>query len=68
MIHTGTIDTFNPERGWGFIKREGQRDIWFHANDIEGGLREPVVGDRVSFDVAANKKGPKATRIIILKP
>ena len=63
-MQTGTIARLT-EKGFGFIKREGQeRDLFFHSNELVGitfdELRE---GDQVSFEVADSPKGPNAVKV-----
>ena len=53
------------DKGFGFIKREGEgKDLFFHSNDLVGvtfdALRE---GDRVTFEVVNGPKGPNAVKI-----
>jgi len=53
------------DRGYGFIKTEEGKDVFFHRNDIEGlefdTLRE---GQEVEFDTGKGRDGrPKATRV-----
>jgi len=51
--------------GFGFITPEGEaKDIFFHANDLEGVSFESLnEGDVVSFEMGTSDKGPKAERI-----
>ena len=63
-MQTGTIARLT-DKGFGFIKREGQeRDLFFHSNELGGvtfdELRE---GDQVSFEVADSPKGPNAIKV-----
>jgi cold shock protein len=63
-MQTGTIARLT-DKGFGFIKREGQeRDLFFHSNELVGitfdELRE---GDQVSFEVADSPKGPNAVKV-----
>lgn len=53
------------DKGFGFIKREGQeKDLFFHSNSLVGvaynDLRE---GDRLEFDVEEGPKGPNAINV-----
>lgn len=53
------------DKGFGFIKREGEsKDLFFHSNDLVGvsynDLRE---GDRVTFEVMDSPKGPNAVKV-----
>ena len=53
------------DRGYGFIRTEEEKDLFFHRNDIEGlefdTLRE---GQEVEFDTGKGRDGrPKAIRV-----
>ncbi len=61
---TGTIKTLT-EKGFGFIKVEGQeKDLFFHSNSLVGvqynELRE---GDTVSFETENSPKGMNAVNV-----
>ena len=63
-METGTIARLT-DKGFGFIKREGQeKDLFFHSNELVGvsfdSLQE---GDTVSFEVAESPKGPNAIKV-----
>ena len=63
-MQEGTIARLT-DKGFGFIKREGQeKDLFFHSNELVGvrfdELRE---GDTVSFEVADSPKGPNAIKV-----
>ncbi len=63
-MEEGTIARLK-ERGYGFIKREGQdKDLFFHSNELQDvefdSLKE---GDKVTFEVAEGKQGPQATKV-----
>ena len=67
MPQQGSVKFFNPDKGFGFIKPDsGGPDIFVHVTAVESaGLRTLNEGQRVSFDVEADKKGkgPKAVNI-----
>jgi CspA family cold shock protein len=63
-MQTGVIARLT-DKGFGFIKRDGQeKDLFFHANELVGlrfdELRE---GDTVTFEVAESPKGPNAVKV-----
>lgn len=63
-MQNGTIARVT-DKGFGFIKVEGEeKDLFFHSNELVGvtfdELRE---GDKVTFEVADNPKGPAATQV-----
>jgi CspA family cold shock protein len=70
MSQQGTVKFFNAERGYGFIKPDdGARDIFVHISAVEhAGLSSLNEGQRVSFEIEADKKGkgPKAVDLHVL--
>ena len=63
-MQTGTIARLT-DKGFGFIKREGQeRDLFFHSNELVGvSFDELREGDQVSFEVADSPKGQNAIKV-----
>ena len=55
---TGTIKSFAPSRGYGFIVAEGN-EYWFHASEWAGNGK-PQAGDEVNFIPATTQKGRRA--------
>jgi cold shock CspA family protein len=58
------------DRGYGFIKTEDEKDLFFHRNDIEemdfDTLRE---GQQVEFEVGRGQDGrQKAVRVRVAEP
>lgn len=62
---TGTIKKVVNDRGFGFISAEDGRDYFFHRSGLDPALDfdRLVMGERVTFDVEASQKGPRATRV-----
>jgi CspA family cold shock protein len=64
---TGTVKWFNEAKGYGFISREGSKDVFVHFSAIQmGGFRSLKEGQRVEFSVEQGPKGPQASNVIIL--
>ncbi len=60
----GTVKWFNTEKGWGFISREGEKDVFVHYSAIEGsGFRNLAEGEMVEFEVVDTPKGPEAANV-----
>jgi CspA family cold shock protein len=61
----GTVKFFNSSKGFGFIAPEdGSKDVFVHSSAVEmAGMRILSEGQRVSFDVQADAKGPKAVNL-----
>ncbi len=64
----GTVKWFNPEKGYGFISREGSGDIFVHFSEIKmDGYKTLDEGARVSFEVTEGANGkPQASNVVKL--
>lgn len=62
---TGTVKWFNDEKGFGFIEREGEKDVFVHYSSIEGtGRRTLTEGQSVTMTVTNGAKGPQAESVV----
>ena len=61
----GTVKFFNSSKGFGFIAPEGGgKDVFVHSSALEmSGMRVLAEGQRVSFEIQADVKGPKAVNL-----
>jgi len=59
---TGTVKFFNQTRGFGFITPDdGSKDVFVHISAVErSGLTNLTEGQKVSFEVQPDARGPKA--------
>ena len=63
----GTVKWFNAGKGFGFIEREGDEDVFVHFNAITGdGYKSLNEGDSVEFLVVQGQKGLQAQDVIVL--
>ncbi len=61
---TGTVKWFDSAKGYGFIQREGGKDLFVHFRAIEGtGHRSLEEGQTVEFIEVAGQKGPQADQV-----
>ena len=61
---TGTVKWFNGGKGYGFITREDEEDVFVHYSAIEGeGFRNLHEGDQVEFSIEQGQKGPAAANV-----
>lgn len=61
MATTGTVKWFNAEKGYGFIQRDGDSDVFVHYSAIQAeGYRSLEEGQAVEFELASGDKGPHA--------
>ena len=59
----GVVKFFNTEKGFGFIKVEGQKDIFFHKSALEKGY-VPEDDDYVEFRVTQTERGQAAADVV----
>ena len=63
----GTVKWFSDQKGYGFIEVEDDKDVFVHHSAISGsGFKSLSEGDKVSFDVEEDAKGPSARNVIKL--
>lgn len=60
----GRVKWFNAAKGYGFIEREGDTDVFVHYSSIDGdGYKSLDEGQEVEFEVTDGKKGPQAESV-----
>jgi CspA family cold shock protein len=63
-MEEGIVKWFNDRKGFGFIEREGDDDVFVHHSAISGsGFKTLDEGDQVTFDVEQGAKGPSAQNV-----
>jgi len=62
---TGVVKWFNEQKGFGFIERQGGKDVFVHFSAIQGqGFKTLKEGDHVEFTVEEGGKGPAAANVV----
>ena len=59
---TGTVKFFNSQKGFGFIAQSnGGPDVFVHVSAVErAGMRGLAEGQKVTFDIEADRKSGKS--------
>ena len=61
----GRVKWFNPEKGFGFIEREGGKDVFVHFSAIRmEGFKTLDQGDEVEFEIVEGERGPQAANVV----
>jgi CspA family cold shock protein len=64
LAEQGTVKWFSNEKGFGFISREGEDDVFVHFSAIQGeGYKSLTEGQAVEFDVVDGPKGKQAANV-----
>lgn len=60
----GSVKWFDDRKGYGFIARDGEKDIFVHFSAIQGdGFKTLSEGEEVEFEVVNGPKGEQATNV-----
>jgi CspA family cold shock protein len=58
------VKWFNDSKGFGFIEREGGKDVFVHFSAIRGeGFKTLAEGQLVEFDLTESPRGPQAENV-----
>jgi cold shock protein len=61
----GLVKWFDPKKGYGFIQRLNDEDVFVHYSGIVGdGFRFLRAGEKVAFQIIPGPKGPQATQVM----
>lgn len=63
----GIVKFFNQEKGFGFIKYNGEQEIFVHITAVAGHNEGVTLheNDAVSFEIGDGKKGPMAVNVTV---
>lgn len=60
MIQHGTINSYDPLKGFGFIRRPEGKDVFFHYTSLVTKEEHIAEGVKVTFSIETTEKGFKA--------
>jgi cold shock CspA family protein len=61
---TGTVADFDEAKGYGTVRADDGRQLFFHCTQIADGTRRIPVGAVVEFEVAAGHNGQWEATVI----
>ena len=60
----GSVKWFDDRKGYGFIARDGGKDIFVHFSAIQSaGFKTLSEGEEVEFEIVNGPKGEQATNV-----
>ncbi len=67
MIYSGNVKWFDDAKGFGFIERESDDDVFVHFSEIqEEGYKSLEEGQEVEFEIVECERGPQAENVVVL--
>jgi CspA family cold shock protein len=57
------VKFFDPNRGFGFISREGGDDVFVHVSNLQPGNTTLAEGQLVEFEIGPGRKSEEAKRV-----
>lgn len=64
----GKIKMINQQKGFGFIRREGTHDLFFHVTECvsKDQFNNMKIGDPVHYDIGNGKRGDEGRDVEIV--
>ena len=67
-MKTGIVESYDRKKGCGFIAGVGREtNIFVHSSGLVDKANPPRAGDKVTYEVRASRKGPKAINVRIVR-
>ena len=61
----GRVKWFDARKGYGFIEREGEDDVFVHYSSIQmEGYKALEDGEEVEFEIVQSDRGPQAANVV----
>jgi CspA family cold shock protein len=61
----GRVKWFDARKGYGFIEREGEEDVFVHYSSIQmEGYKALEDGEEVEFEIVRSDRGPQAANVV----
>lgn len=66
--HVGTVVWFDAKLGYGFITRDGEKDLFVHWSDISSdGFKTLKKGQQIAYSIGLNQRNqPKAVDVVVI--
>lgn len=66
--YVGTVVWFDAKLGYGFIARDGEKDLFIHWSDIvSDGFKTLKKGQQIAYSIGLNQRNqPKAVDVVVI--
>ncbi|MDR1448977.1 MAG: cold-shock protein [Propionibacteriaceae bacterium] len=64
----GRVRFYDPEKGFGFIAKEGGGDVYVRASALPAGVAALQPGQQVEFGVVEGRRGEQALSLTLVEP
>ena len=54
---------FDPDRGFGFLSRDGGDDVFVHVSNLQAGSTTLTEGQTVEFEIGPGRKSDEAKNV-----
>jgi CspA family cold shock protein len=67
-VPLGRVRFYDPEKGFGFIAKEGGGDVYVRASALPAGVAALQPGQQVEFGVVEGRRGEQALSLTLVEP
>jgi CspA family cold shock protein len=67
-VPLGKVRFYDPEKGFGFIAKEGGGDVYVRASVLPAGVATLKPGQQVEFGVVEGRRGEQALSLSLIEP
>jgi CspA family cold shock protein len=67
-VPEGKVRFYDPEKGFGFITKDGGGDVYVRASVLPAGVTMLKPGQRVEFGVVEGRRGEQALSLSLIEP
>jgi CspA family cold shock protein len=63
LAPSGTVKWYDPKKGYGFIERPGEADLFVHHTNLDDTVGRLEEGEHVEFEIGPGRRGEEARRV-----
>ncbi len=63
LAPSGKVKWYDPNKGYGFIERPGEADLFVHHTNLDDTVARLEEGEQVEFEIGPGRRGEEARRV-----